>query len=209
METVFHFNPRSAYILTTTCKGEHVMKKLLLAAAAMFAVGAVGQAPARATVLLNLSNSPVQADTPFSLPFTASGTSTQITIEGYQVPSFEQSEQNGVFLDDTGPNLLGGSWTLTPAAMGSVTNTFSDGSPVPALNFGAIVVGDYDAYSQTIVTIPGDSYSVNLLFTQESFGPSGFRVCAGPGCTVVPEPASLTLLGFALVGLAAIRRRLG
>ena len=51
-----------------------------------------------------------------------------VRIAGYQVPSFEQSTDNGVFLGGVGPNLLGSTWHFTPAGSGSDANTFNDGT---------------------------------------------------------------------------------
>jgi hypothetical protein len=185
------------------------MKKtmnLLGLAVAFFglAIGASGQA--RADVLLDLINPPTQSDTPFILAFTATDTSTTISIGGYQVPSFEQTTHNGVFAGGVGPNLLGSTWVLVRAPVGSDTSTFNDGTSVPALDFGAVVVGDYDTYSQTFGTTVGQSYTLDFLFSNSSnSSPSGLLVTT---TGAVPEPSSLALAGLGgLIGAGYVRSR--
>ena len=170
-------------------------------------VWATGQA--RAGILLNLIDPPAQSNTPFVLSFTASDSSTTVSIGGYQVPEYEQVTDNGLFLDATGPNLLGGTWAFTPAASGSDSSTFSDGTSVPALSFGAVVVGDYDTYSQTIGTIPGQSYTLDFLFSNSTDNsPSGLLVTTSANGASVPEPSTAVLLiAGALTGLVIVECR--
>jgi hypothetical protein len=179
------------------------MKKFLLTAASMTGLGLMlGAAPASAKVLLNLINPPVQTDTPYSLSFTATTSSTVISIAGYQLPGLETSSDNGLFLGGTGPNLLGSSWTFTPAASNSYSGTYNDGTSVPGVYFGGFTVGDYDVQSQTIATTPGSSYTLDFLFATTTGGPSDFFVSA-----TLPEPASIALLGAGVFGLSLIRRK--
>jgi hypothetical protein len=127
--------------------------------------------------LLNLVDAPAQSNTPFALSFTASSSTTTISIEGYQVPSFEQTTHNGLFFNDAGPNLLGGTWTFTAAPSGSDTSQYSDGTSVPALSFGGVTVGSYDVYSQTIATTIGGVYTLDFLYSNpEDNAPSGLLV---------------------------------
>ncbi len=170
-------------------------------------VWATGQA--RADILLNLIDPPAQSDTPFALSFAASDSTTTVSIGGYQVPEFEQVTNNGLFLDGTGPNLLGGTWAYTPAPSGGDSSTFSDGTSVPALSFGAVVVGAYDTYSQTIATIPGQSYSLDFLFSNSTENsPSGLLVTTSATSASVPEPSTTVLLVIgALTGLVIVECR--
>jgi hypothetical protein len=127
--------------------------------------------------LLNLIDAPAQTNTPFALSFTASSSTTTVSIEGYQVPSFERTTQNGLFLNGAGPNLLGSTWNFTPAPSGSDTSTFSDGTSVPAISLGGVTVGSYDVYSQTIATAIGSVYTLDFLYSNpQDNAPSGLLV---------------------------------
>ena len=93
-------------------------------AVAIAGLGLMTAAPAQAEVLLSLINPGLQIGLPFSLPFVAQTALTTVSIGGYDVPSTVQSVGNGVFLGGAGPNLLGPTWTLTPAAAGSFAFTY-------------------------------------------------------------------------------------
>jgi hypothetical protein len=167
--------------------------------------GAVG---ARADVtLLNLTNPPAQSDTPFNLTFTANGTTTDVFFEGYQVPSFEDATDISVTTGASG-NLLGSAWTFTPAASGSDTSTFNDGTSVPALSLGGVTVGSYDTYSQALTTVVGSTYNVDFNFTNPAdSGPSGFIVAVSNGVVATPEPAETLPLLAMMGGVAFVVRK--
>jgi hypothetical protein len=168
--------------------------KQYLAVAALTAT-LVGASAAQADTVLNLIDAPAQTNVPFSLPFIASSSLTTISIAGYQVPSFEQTTQNGVFLNGIGSNLLGSSWVFTPAPSGSLANTFNDGSSVPGLNFGGVVAGSFDTFSQTITTTPGLFYTLDFHYSNGTpNAPSGLRVSE---TAAVPGP----IVGAGLPGL--------
>jgi hypothetical protein len=178
---------------------QKIVNRLALAAAS-FMIGT--SSPAGASTLLNLIDAPGQSNTPFALAFTASGPTTQISIAGYQVPWFEQTTQNGVFLNGIGPNLLGSTWVFTASRSGSVSNTFSDGTSVPALNFGGVTVVSYDTYTQTSATTVGSLYTLDFLYSNgPANAPSGLLVTTDgtPVVTAVPEPSTWAriILGFA------------
>ncbi|GEM_PF-3566802 len=168
-------------------------------------VGAAGLAaaagtPATASPLLNLVDPPDQTETPYSLSFDATAATTTLTYAGFNVPSFTFLEDNGVYLNGIGPNLLGSSWSFTPAKLGSESFTYNDGSSVPALAFGGVDVGYYDEYSQTIATIPGDAYTVQFLLSAYGEGHKSQLVISTSGA-VVPEPAALALMLTGITGL--------
>lgn len=184
--------------------------KIRRRAALAFGLSALGAA-AHATVLLDLINPPGGGPTPYSLAFVATTPQTTVSIGGYQVPTVEDVYDNEVLLNNAGPNLLGQTWSFTPAQYGSDASQYSDGTSTNELQFAGVSAGSYDIYSQTINTIVGDTYNVNFNFTNDSEAPSPSALLVTAG--VAPEPATwgLMLLGFGLLGasLRTARHRTG
>jgi hypothetical protein len=143
------------------------------------------------------------------LGFAGSG-STTVSIAGYQTPSFEQASDISL-TSSASANLLRLTWTFAPAAVGTDSYQYSDGlgAGTNALDFGAVVPGDYDTYSQTIPTVSGDTYTLHFLFTQDDTGPSGFQVSASNASLTspTPEPGFYGLLALGLGGLVTIVNR--
>jgi hypothetical protein len=185
----------------------------LLVGPALATVGLLASAgPSFAVTDLTFSlvDQPGQSDTSESLAFVATGSFEILRIAGYQVPSFEQSTGNGVFLGGIGPNLLGSTWHFTPAGSGSLANQFNDGTSVNGLNFGGVTVGSFDTFSQNFHTIPGDTYRVNFLYSNDfapNNAPSALTVTVN-AIGSVPEPSAwaMMLLGFVGLGFVSYRQ---
>jgi hypothetical protein len=178
------------------------------------AIGLMGaSASAHATTLLDLVNPSGQSNTPYALSFIATGASTTISIGGYQIPGSETTIDHGVFANGTGPNLFGGSFTFTPATMGSDASTFSDGTSVPALFFEGTTAGSYDTFSQTIATTVGVLYVLDFLYSNTSSpsnAPSGLLVTANASVvstTPIPSTWTMMLAGLVVFGFMANGKR--
>ncbi len=188
------------------------MPKTLLAAAVLTAgVVLLGTSSARAVTLLSLVNPPAQTDTPYDLSFTATAPTTEISIGGYDDPAFEFVFDVSVTLSG-GANLLSESWVFTPARSGSEA---TEGKGL--LTFGDISPGNFDTFSQTFATTPGDTYLLSFLFANSLDGSSfssdssGLLVTTDGGFArtlAVPELSTWTmaLLGFIGLGLVGYRQ---
>jgi hypothetical protein len=183
--------------------------KLVMSAASLAVVGLIAAAsvPAQASTLFRMDFPSLfdQVIIPYSLPFTAEGSSTTISIAGFDLPGGEQTTNIGLFLGGTGPNLLGPTWVFSfncgfppPCGLGFGSNTFNDGTSVPALSF--FNASGLDTYSQTIPTKAGRSYSLDFRYTNDF---DGLLV------VTTPLPGTLSLFGSSLLafGLIALGRR--
>jgi hypothetical protein len=103
------------------------------------------------TVLLSLIDPAGGTSTPYALLFTAGAPTTDITFAGYQLPS-------ALFATDIslttggGGNLLGETWTFTPAPSGSDALQGFDGSGTGTnyLEFLGTTVGAFDQFDQLV-----------------------------------------------------------
>jgi hypothetical protein len=170
--------------------------------------------PARAsTILLDLQNPPAQSFAPISLNFTATMATTTLSVAGYQVPAFFNVVDNTLTVTGGGPNLLGQTWTFTPASAGSEAFQGNDGYGT-GVNGLALEATQYifDTFSQTFSTSVGQSYTYDFLFYNSPSPynqPSELVVSVDQG-NVLPEPASLAILTsgcFAIGGFGLCRRR--
>jgi hypothetical protein len=190
------------------------MRKTLSATAVLIAgVVLFATSSARAVTLLSLADSPTTTDTPYGRFFTAIGPTTMISIGGYDDPAFEYVWDVSVTPAlGGGANLLGGSWVFTPARSGSEA-TQSNG----LLTFGDISPGNYDTFSQTFATTPGDTYLLSFDFANcldpLSCGPDpgGLLVTTTGELARTPAVPELTtwtmaLLGFVGLGLVGYRQ---
>lgn len=188
------------------------MKFAKILAAAAVALGFAASANASTVTLLSLINPAGGSSESYSLTFTATSTESTLSDGGYQLPGFTHFIDNSVVLDGTSTNLLGQTWVFTPAASGSDTSQFNDGTAVNALNFGGVTLGSYDVYSQTFATTPGDSYTYTFDVPSYAGNPDGYYVTvSNASLSSVPEPANVALLlaGVAMVGGLTRKSRRG
>jgi len=174
------------------------MKKRYLSAA-LAAIGAVAPMPSNATVLLDLVNPPGAEGTGYNLVFVATASETKLSVGGYQIPAYEYVEYNSVATGG-GSNLLGSTWTLEPASIGSDAFTFYDGTAVPALSFAA---GSYvnDTFSQTFATTPGTTYTYSFTYFNNEVEPVPSALLVATTASVVPEISTWVMMALGFVGL--------
>jgi hypothetical protein len=203
----------------------------LLLSGRAYAGPITGGPPAGALLDLNgtvISKVYVQYTTP---SFTATSTTTDISFAFRDDPAF-------LFLDDVtmsnGAVVVNGGFEQGPVGATTPTGwTFSDlgagnGGAVDNSNphsgsneYAGFGLGAYDSITQTITTVPGQSYTISFWLDENSGQSTYSSVSSGNLAGIdllvyesaaplsTPEPASLTLLGLGVASLAgyAWRRR--
>jgi hypothetical protein len=192
------------------------MKKILVAAMAVASLTGAASAQAKIPGVILFDQvdwagvgSTYSQNEAFTESFVATAPETTLAFYGYDVSGSDDPVDISMTPAAGGGNLLGSTWSFTPAASGSASEQFEDGwgTGTNGLAFGGVTPGDFDEYYQTVATTVGQSYDVGFFL--EGFGsPAEFVVAASP-VGAVPEPATwtLALVGFAAAGAALRLRR--
>ena len=187
----------------------------LLAASAALAVATPASA---ADILLDLTNT-TQNAAPKTFTFTATGASTVLNFQGYNLPG--STAVVNLFFGTSGSTLnagnnllVGAAYTPTASGCGNFfgvdSNVAGQSYGAAGLYFGGTCAGVYDTLTTSLNTTIGQAYT--LRFDLSVFGGvnNGVRVSTGALTTgAVPEPATwaMMLLGFGGIGFAMRRRR--
>ncbi len=177
------------------------------------------QAGVTGVTLLTLTDTSALFTKEYNLDFTAPETSTTtISFQGYNMSDFEYVYALSVTPLNGGANLLGSTWTKTPAASGSYAYQTTP------LEFGG-VNGEPDTFSQSFDTTPGAEYMLNFDFAGSTF--AFFDLASYPSAVIselsalvnsnslqvntsgyavaVPEPPAWIMMLIGLAGLGSVR----
>jgi hypothetical protein len=144
----------------------------------------------------------------FTASFTATSADTTVAFFGFDVPSEDIVAGISLTANDGG-NLLGQTWSFTPAPLdsnaGQAPDAFDTGTN--GLVFGAAIVDSFDEFSQSVATVTGQTYDLNFVLAGNGAAPA--EVFATASAVAVPEPATwtLALVGFGGLGAALRSRR--
>jgi PEP-CTERM motif len=140
----------------------------------------------------------------FTATFTATSADTTVAFFGFNVPEAD------IFMDisltsNGGSNLLGETWSFTPAPLGSDAFQFVDGfdTGTNGLDFAGTVADSFDELSQDVATVTGQTYDLNFDLDGDG-APAEVFVTAS--AVAVPEPATWTLSLVGFGGLGAVLR---
>jgi PEP-CTERM motif len=144
----------------------------------------------------------------FTASFTATSADTTVAFFGFDVPSLDLVEDISLTANGGG-NLLGQTWSFTPAPLGSNAGQSPDqfDTGTNGLVFGGGIVGSFDEFSQNVATVAGQTYGLNFGLVGNGAAPA--EVFATASAVAVPEPATwtLALVGFGGLGVALRSRR--
>jgi hypothetical protein len=149
----------------------------------------------------------------YSFDFVAGDASTTIDFGGYDLPSYSYARDISLVLQGSGTNLLGATFTFTPASCGSIASQGGLGAAgTNDLRFGGTCAGFYDSFAQSVATTVGSTYTLAFNLAASGASANGLRVSASNTLAVdsaVPEPATwaMMLVGFAAIGMGMRRRQ--
>jgi hypothetical protein len=173
---------------------------------ALLGAGVLAAASANASVIFDQVD--FNGEQSFTASFTATAADTTLALLGFDVPAEDQVFDISLTTNGGG-NLLGQTWSFTPAAKGSDALQFDDGSGAGTngLVIEGTVAGSFDEFSQNVATVTGQTYDLNFILVGVDNGPS--EVFATASVAAVPEPATwtLALVGFGGLGAALRSRR--
>jgi hypothetical protein len=176
---------------------------------ALLGAGVLAAASANASVIFDQVN-PSGGET-VTVSFTATSAETTVAFFGFD-QAFLLGEGSSDFADvaqisvsrnsgNGGGNLLGQTWSFTPARFGSTAFQFG----TTLLEFGGGSAGSFDEFSQNVATVTGQTYDLDFQIISDNGGPSEVFATVSS----VPEPATwtLALVGFGGLGAALRSRR--